>query len=69
MWVDSLTPARVPAFEEVEPEVKTRWIEDQRALIRQRAFEAMRARYEVVLPDSLTKDAGRNNTGQPEQRR
>ena len=50
VWVDSLTPARAPAFEEVEPEVRTAWVEDQRAAIRQEAFEAMRARYEVVLP-------------------
>ena len=34
VWVDAMTPARVPAFEEVEPDVKTAWIEDQRAEIR-----------------------------------
>jgi len=45
-----MTPARVPSFDEVEPDVKTGWIEDQRAQIRQRAFEAMRARYQVVMP-------------------
>jgi len=54
VWVDSLTPPRVPAFEEVEPDVRIGWIEDQRAEIRQRAFEAMRARYEIVLPKDLT---------------
>lgn len=53
VWVDSLTPARVPAFEEVEPDVRTAWIEEQRAEIREKAFEAMRARYEVVLPTEL----------------
>src|SRR5262245_10893360 len=53
VWIDSITPARVPAFEEVEPDVKTGWTEDQRAEIRQRAFEAMRARYEVVLPKDV----------------
>ena len=53
VWVESLTPARVPAFEEVEPGVKTGWIEEQRARIREEAFEAMRARYEVVLPKEL----------------
>jgi hypothetical protein len=49
-WVDSLTPARVPAFEEVEADVKAAWIEQQRDEIREKAFEAMRSRYEVVLP-------------------
>ena len=31
VWVDSITPAHVPPFEDVEPDVKTAWIEDQRA--------------------------------------
>ena len=56
VWVDAMTPARVPAFEEVEPDVKTGWIEDQRAEIREKAFAAMRARYEVVLPKDLPCD-------------
>jgi peptidyl-prolyl cis-trans isomerase C len=53
VWIESIVPARVPAFEEVASEVATGWIEDQRAEIRARAFEAMRARYEVVLPQDL----------------
>jgi len=48
-----MTPARVPGFDEVEVDVKSGWIEDQRAEIRAHAFEAMRARYEVVLPKDL----------------
>jgi hypothetical protein len=44
----------VPAFEEVEPDVRTGWIEDRRAETREKAFEAMRARYEVVLPKELS---------------
>jgi len=57
VWVDSLTPSRVPAFEEVETEAKTKWITDQRAETRRRAYEAMRARYEIVLPASSKQDA------------
>jgi peptidyl-prolyl cis-trans isomerase C len=53
VWVESMTPARVPSFEEVESEVRTGWTEDQRAETRARAFDAMRARYEVVLPKDL----------------
>ena len=53
VWVDSLTPARVPTFEEVESDVRTAWVEEQRAEIREKAFAAMRARYEVVLPPDL----------------
>ena len=37
VWVDALTPARAPAFEEVEPDVRTAWIEEQRAETRQQA--------------------------------
>jgi hypothetical protein len=57
VWVDSVTRRRVPVFEEVEAEVKTEWIGDQRAETRRRAYEAMRARYEVVLPAPPGKDA------------
>jgi len=53
VWVDSIAPARVPAFEDVEPEVRRQWIEGQRAEIRERAFKAMQARYQVVLPKDL----------------
>ena len=51
VWVDSITPERVPAFEDVETDVRREWIESQRAEIRERAFAALRARYEVVLPE------------------
>jgi hypothetical protein len=53
LWVDSVTPGRVPTFEEVEPDVRTAWIEEQRAGIREEAFAAMRARYEVALPKEM----------------
>jgi peptidyl-prolyl cis-trans isomerase C len=55
IWIDSMTPARVPAFEEVEPMVKSEWITEQRAESKREMFEAMRARYEIVLPKAPTK--------------
>ena len=57
VWVDSLTPSRVPTFEEVETQAKTEWIANQRAETRRRAYEAMRARYEIVLSGSAKQDA------------
>jgi peptidyl-prolyl cis-trans isomerase C len=54
VWVDAMTPARVPAFEEVGRDVKTAWLEDRRADMREKTFEAMRARYTVVLPKDLS---------------
>ena len=44
VWVDSITPGRVPAFEEVEPDVKAEWVAEQRAGAKRKAFDAMRAR-------------------------
>jgi peptidyl-prolyl cis-trans isomerase C len=50
VFVDSLTPGRVPEFAEVESEVKSEWIKDQRAEFKRKAYEAMKTRYEIVLP-------------------
>jgi len=50
VFSESLTPQRVPDFEEIESDVKAAWIEDRRNEVRARMYEAMRARYEVVLP-------------------
>jgi hypothetical protein len=51
VFVDAMTPSRVPAFEEVEAEVRAEWSAEWRARSKQAAFETMRARYTVVLPD------------------
>ena len=58
VWVDSITPARVPAFEEVEQAVRTDWLEEQSAECKRRAFAIMKSRYEIVLPDQAAKDSG-----------
>jgi peptidyl-prolyl cis-trans isomerase C len=50
VWVDSVTPGRVPAYEEVEADVKSEWIAVARSEAKRKAFESVRARYEVVLP-------------------
>jgi peptidyl-prolyl cis-trans isomerase C len=62
VWVESMTPARVPAFEEVEPEVRSAWVVDQRTEIKRQAFEAMRTRYEVVLTNAHATDAAGGGT-------
>ncbi len=51
VFVESVTPQRVPDFEEIEPEVKAAWIEDRREAVRARMYKDMLARYEVVLPE------------------
>jgi peptidyl-prolyl cis-trans isomerase C len=57
VFIESVTPGRVPNFEEIEAEVKAEWIAAQRADAKRKAFEAMRARYEVVLPKAPSKEA------------
>jgi len=50
VFVDTVIPGRVPAFEEVESDVKTAWLTEQKALAWQKAYKEMRARYTVLLP-------------------
>jgi hypothetical protein len=50
VFVDSLTPARVAEFEEVETDVRTQWVSAQREEIKRRMYEEMKSRYEIVLP-------------------
>jgi peptidyl-prolyl cis-trans isomerase C len=50
VYVDSLIPDRVSAFEEVEPDVKTAWLASRKADAWDKAYKAMRAKYELVLP-------------------
>ncbi len=50
VFVDTVIPGRVPTFEEVEPDVKTAWLAEQKALAWQKAYKDMRAKYTVLLP-------------------
>ena len=56
VWINALSPARVPAFEEVEPDVKEAWTQDWQAEVRRKAYDTMRAQYEIVLPQSVPAD-------------
>lgn len=57
VFVDAVALQRLPAFEEVEPEVKRQWIAEQRALAKRKVYESIRARYEVVVPRIRTAQA------------
>ena len=50
VFVDTVIPGRVPAFEEVEPDVRTAWLGEQKALAWEKAYQGMRANYTVLLP-------------------
>ena len=50
VFVDSVIPGGVPAFEEVEADVRSAWLGEQKALAWDKAYKAMRAKYTVLLP-------------------
>jgi peptidyl-prolyl cis-trans isomerase C len=50
VFVDALTPERIPTFEEVEPDVKAAWLAARKADAWDSAYKTMRAKYELVLP-------------------
>jgi peptidyl-prolyl cis-trans isomerase C len=56
VFVDAIESGRVPAFEEVEPDVKAAWLDQKQREVKKAAFEAMRARYTVVVPPIETVD-------------
>jgi hypothetical protein len=50
VYVDTLVPGRVPAFEEIEGDVKTAWLSEQKAIAWEKAYKDMRAKYTVLIP-------------------
>ncbi|HTO49729.1 MAG TPA: peptidyl-prolyl cis-trans isomerase [Burkholderiales bacterium] len=50
VFVDTVIPGRVPAFEEIEPDVKTAWLGEQKAQAWDKAYKEMRAKYKVLMP-------------------
>jgi peptidyl-prolyl cis-trans isomerase C len=50
VFVDSAIAGNVPAFEEIEQDVKTAWLGDQKALSWEKAYKEMRAKYTVLIP-------------------
>jgi peptidyl-prolyl cis-trans isomerase C len=50
VFVDTIEPGRVPAFEEVEPDVKSAWLDEKQRDIKRIALEVIRARYTIVVP-------------------
>ena len=50
VFVDTVIPGRIPAFEEVESEVRTAWLGEQKAQAREKAYKSLRSKYTVLLP-------------------
>jgi peptidyl-prolyl cis-trans isomerase C len=69
VFVDTVIPGRVPAFEEVEADVKTAWLGTQKAEGWRKAYEKIRSKYKVLMPvpvgdaaNPISKPAGRPAT-------
>lgn len=50
VFVASVSPGRTPTFDEVELDVKTAWLADQKQQAWKKAYERMRTKYTVSLP-------------------
>jgi parvulin-like peptidyl-prolyl isomerase len=50
VFVDTVIPRRVPEFEEIEGDVKTAWLAEQKVVAWDKAYQEMRAKYKVLLP-------------------
>ena len=53
---EELSPGELPSYEVVEADVRERWMIEQRDAAKRAGFEAMLARYEVVLPSESAVD-------------
>jgi hypothetical protein len=51
IFVEAMAPSRVPAFEEIEPEIRSAWVAVRRIEVKGKAYETMRARYQVVTSE------------------
>lgn len=65
VFIDTVIPGRVPAFEEIEPDVKTAWLGEQKAKAWQKAYADMRAKYIVLLPATPSEAAQAPATSAP----
>ena len=65
VFVDTVIPGRIPAFEEMEPDVKTAWLGEQKRLAWEKAYKEMRAKYIVLLPAAPSEAAKAPPTNAP----
>ncbi|MGA9564986.1 MAG: peptidylprolyl isomerase, partial [Candidatus Korobacteraceae bacterium] len=66
VYVDTVIPGRIPSFEEMEPDVKTAWLAEQKQQAWATAYKKMRAKYTVLLPNPGDQPAA-NTPPKPKQ--
>ena len=67
VFVDTVIPGRIPAFEEIEPDVKTAWLGEQKKAAWQKAYAEMRAKYTLLLPGPPSKEEAQAPTPPPKK--
>jgi peptidyl-prolyl cis-trans isomerase C len=67
VFVDTVIPGRVPALEEIEADVKTAWLGEQKATAWQKAYAEMRGKYVVLLPGPDEKQASQTPVPPPKK--
>jgi peptidyl-prolyl cis-trans isomerase C len=65
VFVDTVIPGRIPALEEIETDVKTAWLGEQKATAWQKAYARMRAKYDVLLPGPSDKETAQSPAPPP----
>jgi peptidyl-prolyl cis-trans isomerase C len=64
VFVESFTPGRFPALEEIESDVKTAWLSEQKQQAWRKAYKEMRGNYAVLLPKPPDEQSARASTPQ-----
>jgi parvulin-like peptidyl-prolyl isomerase len=67
VFVTTVIPGRIPAFEEIEPDVKTAWLGEQKRQAWEKAYAEMRAKYTVLLPAPPSNDAAQAPASPPKK--
>jgi hypothetical protein len=67
VFVDTVIPGRIPAFEEVELDVKTAWLSEQKTQALEKAFKSLRSKYTVLLPSPPDKQTASASSLPPKQ--
>ena len=65
VFVDTLEPSRTPAFEEIEGEVRSAWLDQKQQDVKRAALAAFRARYTVSVPPLESIDWDTLRSAQP----
>jgi hypothetical protein len=67
VFVTTVIPGRIPAFEEIEPDVKTAWLGEQKRQAWEKAYAEMRAKYTVLLPAPPSEEAAHTSAPPPKK--